>query len=265
MRVFVLIAAFLLATGLNAQSFTYGPELGESATDLIGDDSASLLMVPFKPDFYRGELDRSFCEANGLEQEAFAKKLRESLMNAVLEEVRKNELSAYVWDRNAFSNDLKEFYDAVKVSREPYKEIEDKKKKGFKLPKRSEEPKEMTSTTYIQDGQVRTDYKAGSDYMQANFRDKPMAEAWMMRFDADRILSINQLDVLFPKQVSPYRTAETAVQYEVRVHFDVFGPSGARVKNGKESVSVVTAEYDWQTLEPKGIQEIAKAIALKLQ
>ena len=254
------IALFQIAV---AQDFTYSQGSYTDQTHIIGDDSLSeVLIFPYQPGNYRGELDQQFCEGNQLDYRDFRDTIRISTMRT-LAEAMKVKHASFVWDNNTYSSSLDEFYGNVSIKKESFKKDEDEKKSKFKLKKSASE--KTHTTTSLENGQIVTTYHEGQSYYSIAFKDKAWKEQWLMSNDQKVLLSINQIEVVYPKTISPYSNAENAVRYVVRIHYDAFNGEGARFSKGFVEREVQTSNYQINTLIEQGIQQVAQGIVDSLE
>lgn len=218
-RITVVVLFSVLLTELSAQDRTINRPAGNK-TSVVGKDR--VMLVPFEPRLYFGELDHAINEETHLS----AKDIRERFRDGVNEQLFRAFKSAGFQTLDLMDDTVKYRHDIWGIYhhlRYDYLKVPDQEK--YRPPQREkEQPK-------IEKGQLNVESNTDHRFMNARLTNGSVIPQLHAKYKTDYFVFVNQLDLKAGGSHDPGQV-NTNPNRRITVHYTVFSKDGKEINSG---------------------------------
>ncbi|MCI5054504.1 MAG: hypothetical protein MRY83_00200 [Flavobacteriales bacterium] len=251
----IIISILFIQHYSSAQNKTLTVE--EAAEVKVLDGATGVVLVPFKPNMYKSEIDKEINAKTGLTHESIKQKMRMELALRIFGELKakgsKKDVHVLADWHDETKADLRYVYESTALHYDYLKKTPNEPetygvarviKKAKKMIIKEED--ELEAGARIEEGQVVAVYENKPKYMSVKISNPNMSKLVTTRYNANRFLFINQLDLL--KLVG----SSTDMQNKriAKVHYSWMNEDGDVIEGG-----VAQAYFSEFTNSPERISE----------
>lgn len=233
-----LMGALLCFTAIRAQDKT---RVEKEKTSLAA-TKHKVLLVPFEPRLYFGEIDFAINMETGMT----AKQIKHSFRDGLNDELAKAFKSAkfgvtdMMEDTLKYKKDLHSIYGQLSYK---YLKVPD--------PLNYLPPKEEKAQKAIENGQLNVETNSDKRFMDARISSAALMKQMQAKYRCDLFVFVNQLDILAGgsnEPAQPYKAASP--NRKIRVHYTVFNAMGHEIHSG-----LLEDEFSSELNQPRKIIE----------
>jgi|GEM_PF-913067 len=198
-----------------------------------------VMLVPFEPRLYMGELDRYFNAETKLSAKEIRYKFRDGLNDQLYKAFKavKFNVVDLMEDTVKYKKDLEGLYQYLSYE---YLKVPDQN--NYKAPKKEKEEKK------IEKGQVIVETNGDKRYMEARLTNPKVVPLLYGKYKTDIFVFINQLDILASGSKDPTDPGPGNPNRKIVVHYTVYTYDAKEINSG-----IVEEEFDPLLNNPKKI------------
>ncbi len=198
-----------------------------------------VMLIPFEPKLYMGEVDRNFNAETKLSAKEIRYKFRDGLNDQLYKAFKASKFNVVdlMEDTVKYKKDLEGLYQYLSYE---YLKVPDQT--NYKAPKKEKEEKK------IEKGQVIVETNGDKRFMEARLTNPKVVPLLYGKYKTDIFVFINQLDILASGSKNPTDPGPGNPNRKIVVHYTVYTFDGKEINSG-----TVEEDFDPALNNPKKI------------
>jgi hypothetical protein len=249
-RVVLICAAFLpLLAGAQEKTINRKPSANTDAASLH-----KVLLVPFEPKLYFGEIDRSIHEETSMSAKDIRHRFRDGLNEQLYKAFKASgyQVLDLMEDTTKYRRDVEGIYQFLSYD---YLRVPDQE--NYKVPQK-EKPQQK-----VEKGQLNVETNSDLRFMNARLTNQKLVPQLTAKFRTNVYVFVNQLDIKASGSQDPGQLGTNPLR-KVTVHYTVFTADGKEINSG-----IADEEFPADLNNPKKIVDrhfaaIAKTIVKRV-
>lgn len=236
-NVFILVF-FLFTLSVEAQD---GTRASGKKNEREVASTHKVLLVPFEPKLYLGEIDRYIHMETNLSAREIKNKFRDGLNEQLFKAFKSSKYGVIdlMDDTVKYKKDLEGLYQYLSYD---YLPVPDQK--NYVAPKKEKTEKK------IDKGQLIVETNSEKRFMEAHLTSQKVIPVMYAKYKTDVFVFVNQLDIFAGGSKDPLDLGVASTNRRIVVHYTIFNKDGIRINSG-----TVEEEFDPQLNIPKKIIE----------
>lgn len=233
---FAVLCLTFLSLALPGQNHTLNQK---KPAEREGAVSHKVLLIPFEPKLYMGEVDRNINAETGLSSRAIRNKFRDGLNDQLYKAFRFSKFGVvdFMEDTVKYKKDLEGVYQYLAYE---YLKVPDQT--NYAPPKKDKELKK------IDKGQIMVETNSDRRFMEARITNPKVVPLLFAKHKTDVFVFINQLDILASGSKDPGDPGPGNPNRKIVVHYTVYTLDAREISSG-----IAEEEFDPSLNIPKKI------------